>query len=152
VQKSDFDKLSPFFDADENWGNINIVQWYHVHHLWLIRRALVKEGRNWPMIIHCCHESVGHAKDSYHYKGVATDFHFENTKGSTLQNQLEWLLTAMINCGLDQFMGLGVYPEWHPVGGFHLDSRGSSVRWIRIGNTYHYGTDEISRYFSYNIV
>jgi hypothetical protein len=146
MQKSDFNKLSPFFDADENWGeDLEKVQWFHVHHLWLIRRAMIKEGKNWPMIIHCCYEKDGHSTNSCHYKGTATDFHFDRVKDIDIRTQLEWLISGMINCGLDQFMSVGIYPQWNNPG-FHLDSRGEALRWVKINGVYHYSIDSINKY------
>ena len=124
------------FSAIENWGDISIVKWYHVHHLFLIRSKI-----NWPMAIHCCASTSGHSENSFHYKGLATDFHF--VTADSLVNQFSKLEGIIDSLGLTDFLGVGVYPEWRPYpGGFHIDSRGSRIRWIRKDGIYKYGDNE----------
>jgi hypothetical protein len=131
-----------FFNPTENWGDIEQVQWFHIHHLYLIRSYMSKDPlSNWQMIIHCSYEQAGHSIDSFHYKGMATDFHF-NTK-IALVTQYMHLEKAITALGLYDFLGIGVYPEWRPhPGGFHIDSRGSRTRWIRKDGIYKYGDSQ----------
>jgi len=88
------------------------------------------------MVIHCCHEAKGHEESSLHYRGLATDFHFRTDL--KLAGQFEILCEALETLTLDAFIALGVYPEWNRPG-FHLDSRGRRVRWIKLGGRYLYG-------------
>jgi len=122
-----------YFRSDEAWGDIDILQWYHVHHLELIRKTMIMQGNDWPIIIHCSAEISGHTDGSYHYKGLATDFHFQTP--ISLREQLKALKSALRRVSLFHFVGLGFYPDWiHP--GFHLDSRGYKARWMRVGDEY----------------
>lgn len=140
----DFRQFRPYFSAREKWGDIDRIQWYHVHQLWSIRMALKEFGHDWPIIIHCCYEMSGHSQNSYHYKGLATDFHFKTDEDLKIQY---WALQeALLILNLEKFCGLGLYPDWNNPG-FHFDSRGYRIRWIYDKNMYIYGNDSISRYF-----
>jgi len=145
MKAKQFAKLE-HFSAGENWGNLEKVQWQHVHHLYLIRKELKRISCDWPMVIHCCHAESGHSSNSYHYQGLATDFHFHTSV--TLKFQLIWLEQAISSLGLDDFLSVGVYPEWKPEpGGFHIDSRGTRLRWVKIKGEYKYGdTNKILSY------
>lgn len=136
----DIKKLAPYFDGSEKWGDVNKVQWFHLHHLYLINVELNRMGYNWKMNIHCSYEKSGHSTNSWHYKGYATDFHF--ITDVPLQRQYLTLLKALDNLNLSDFCALGVYPEWNNKG-FHLDSRGSKVRWVQKGGKYIYSEKTI---------
>lgn len=119
---TDFENFAPYFSHKENWGDISKLQWYHVHHLYLIRDYI-----GWPMIIHGSVEA-GHSTTGWHPKGMATDFHFETTESLNIQARL--LLNALELFNLFSFVGLGIYLDWG-CPGFHLDSRGFKARWGR---------------------
>ena len=127
-----FDNLL-HFRPSENWGDIELLQWHHVHHLELIRKTMIMQGNDWPMIIHNSAATTGHSKDSYHYRGLATDFHF-NTPISLFE-QLQALKHALRRVSLFNYVGLGFYLDWR-IPGFHLDSRGRMSRWMRIKHEY----------------
>ena len=141
----DFDNFHPYFTANESWGDISKIQWWHILQLYEIRNTMVKLGLKWPMKIHCCYDPSGHESNSLHYKGLATDFHFITE--ATLQEQYRLLCGALSIAKLDAFCGLGVYPEWNSPG-FHFDSRGFMIRWIKLGDEYRYGMDKVVSFFS----
>ena len=135
----DFDKFQ-HFNANENWGNIEQLQWWHVLHLESIR-----EETGWPMKIHCSCERKGHSKKSYHPRGCATDFHFISP--IELSVQYDILKTALVGFGSWPFVGLGVYPEWaNP--GFHIDGRGYGLRWVRANGIDYYGEENVIQLLS----
>jgi uncharacterized protein YcbK (DUF882 family) len=138
MKDSDFGVFSPFFKPTERWGDISKVKWYHVYHLYQIRKAM-----GLPMVIHCCYADSGHAPNSYHYQGLATDFHFI-TKMDFSQLVKEVMLT-LDNLKLSDFCGLGIYPQWNNPG-FHFDSRGESVIWTKWDNQYHYGIYNLRKF------
>lgn len=74
---------------------------------------------------------TGHSKNSFHYQGMAVDFHFEN-----------WVLPfreqARIVLGSGKFGGVGFYPEWKPVPGFHVDVRPGFQMWAKRNGEYIY--------------
>jgi len=145
----DFENFKPYFSANENWGDIEKISWTHVHQLWQIRTYLYLLGMKWPMVIHNSYASSGHANNSMHYKGLATDWHFVTE--ATFQEQYRLLCAALSVANLSAFCGLGVYPDFDGKKGFfHYDSRGFCIRWIRLDVTYYYGEDKILSYFSSN--
>lgn len=123
----------PYFNTKEAWGDLSRVQWWHIHHLWLIRTAMIKQGYDWPTVIHCCYEATGHASKSFHSrdgKSCATDFHFDTGDMVPLDLQRKILSKILDDLGLADKVGLGAYPFWNNPG-FHIDSRGWCVRWTR---------------------
>ena len=81
------------------------------------------------IVVHEDFAGDGHATDSQHYTGRACDFHVEGV--STLE---AWL-------ALERFLkfgGIGLYPDWAPVPGFHADVRDTPyrARWARRGKLY----------------
>lgn len=127
---SDFKHFEPYFSADEKWGNILNLKWHHVHHLFMIRDMI-----KIPMSIHCSADNEGHAPDSLHYQGLATDFHLRN--GTCLERQYIEIISCLETLNLLNFVGVGVYPGWSRPG-FHIDSRGSGLLWICQKNDYKY--------------
>jgi hypothetical protein len=87
-----------------------------------------------PMIIHCGWADGGHSTKSYHYTGMAVDFHFQQGKLSQLEQ-------FMAICQVGGFGGIGFYPEWKPCPGWHLDLRPVKDRlfWVRENSHYIYG-------------
>ena len=74
-----------------------------------------------PIHIHVAWSDSGHSKKSYHYKGMAVDFHF----GGSL-SMLEQF--AFIRA-LPELKGIGFYPWWHSPG-WHVDLRGTNLFWV----------------------
>lgn len=118
------------FNPGEDWGEPHLMCPLHIHHLWLIRNMV-----GYPFII-LDGNGKEHSRTGYHYKNVATDGYFilPVGKGNTdIFNAVSWALKSL---RLEEFMGVGVYRDWHgrqgqPVLGFHFDSRGSKARWGR---------------------
>jgi hypothetical protein len=100
------------------------------------------------IIIHVCAGKAGdHANGSYHYPeehngvAMAADLHFSypiDEHNPVLE------LACIQEVG---FGGIGYYPEWRPVPGWHLDVRKNvewPVYWTRKRGKYHYGLLELS--------
>jgi len=142
----DYAPFQPYFNRNEPWGDPDKVQWYHVWHLWVVRYELIEMGYNWPVSIHCSYELTGHSDKSFHGMGLATDFHFLRTNGTTIQDQFCIMVEVLKRLRLDLFTGLGVYPHWNSPG-FHLDTRGEQLFWVRdINGRYKYGLDRATVY------
>jgi len=132
--------FQPFFNENEAWGQADKMSWSHIHNLWMIRKRLFEMGCDWPMVIHNAYATSGHSRDSYHYEGMATDFHFKTD--ASLQEQVIKLGWALLDLRLSKFMGIGIYPNWSNPG-FHIDSRGIKQRWVRVNGEYVYGMDKM---------
>jgi len=139
LKSSDFVGFQPYFSAQEDWGDLERVNWLIPWACYQIRTGLIDIGFNWPMHIHCAFELGGHSANSYHYKGLAVDFHFSKTY-STLVNEYVALEAVLKEMKLDKFVGLGVYPYWNSKG-FHLDLRGVGIRWVKVREKYEYGNE-----------
>lgn len=138
-----FKYFKKYFSENENWGNLKKVRWDHIKVLYDIRESMSVQY-NWPMIIHCCYAESGHAENSYHYQGLATDFHFKTNV--SLKNQYKVLRGFLKQLNLWNYVGIGVYDDWNNPG-FHIDSRGEPVRWLRSAGKYFYGDEILNRYF-----
>jgi len=137
-----WDKLQ-HFSRNENWGEPN-----RVSPLLLLTLEALREWTGWPIVIHCAYATSGHSPRSFHYQGLAVDFHFET--GVPYPRQIDYVLGFLDNSGFGvlagelararwfnfgQMCGLGIYPDWE-CPGFHLDVRNYPARWGRIGDKY----------------
>lgn len=125
------------FHQGEKWGNKDKVNGLLLLLLDIITDRIKqysweKYKRISPCIIHCAYETTGHSANSQHYKGNAADFHFENVN---LPEAYNIILAVLKEYQVEEFTGLGVYPDWHTPG-FHLDLRGEKARWSRINGVY----------------
>jgi len=134
-----FKSFHPYFNEREAWGDITKLEWSHIHHLYLLRIELIKLNFDFPMIIHGSYAQSGHSNNSYHYHGLATDFHIKTI--TDLYDQYLLIEKALENLNLHNFVGLGTYPHWETPG-FHLDSRGFISRWLNKFNKYFYFKDK----------
>lgn len=80
----------------------------------------------------------GHAQNSWHLLqngSRACDFHFEATEGSLPSLRVQYNHVCRFG-----FPGIGVYPDWKPAGGFHVDMRPieQTQHWRRHGTAYIY--------------
>lgn len=113
-----------FFTPNEFGTGVENVSLDLVYLLDRIRR-LAKTA----IVVHCAWAKTGHSANSWHYKGLACDFHFT---GLTYLSQY-CLMREFRDIG-----GLGFYPEWnHP--GWHVDLRPGFLQWVQRSNEYHYG-------------
>jgi len=126
------------FSANENWGDISYVSWEHVYFLNFLRSKL-----GYPFKVNYSYETVGHSKNSYHAKGKATDGYFKTNKN--LFKQYLAINRILEEYGLLNFIGIGVYPEWNNPG-FHFDTRGKQIHWIRLNDKYIYGDPFVCSY------
>lgn len=107
-----------------------------------------------PIIIHvACGKPGVHSENSYHYPNerglcLAADFHFEGP----ITPMLEFAI--LLEHG---FTGIGFYPNWDPVAGWHADIRpaGTPVYWWTSGESsnqeYHYSLEELmERIYDYS--
>ncbi len=84
-----------------------------------------------PIHVHVAWNDGGHSKNSYHYKGMAVDFHFGKGNDGIRRTPLEQL--ACIR-SISEFCGIGFYPWWNAPG-WHVDIRppatpGKPLYWI----------------------
>ena len=137
VVAMDIWKLINHFSKNANWGDPNKMAG-----TLLLAMDAIREYCNMPIVINCGYATSGHVTHSYHYKGMACDWHFEssNPKLSVpefLSTHVKIVVDALDDLQLDEFVGLGIYPYWHKPG-FHLDVRGYRARWWRDGKgIYH---------------
>lgn len=91
-----------------------------------------------PIVIHEAWADKGHSEKSYHYRGMAVDFHFEGNLS---------YLEQFAHIVALQFGGIGFYPGWHRPG-WHVDLRAaqdSRLFWTRQRGEYKYGPNAIAR-------
>lgn len=95
------------------------------------------------MIIHVAWDFSGHSSKSYHYTGLAVDFHFKDYQ--EMKHFTYWEQFILLS-SFRELGGIGFYPDWkHP--GWHIDLRNRNPRllWSRINGKYRYGIDAILR-------
>jgi len=111
-----------YFSIFENWGDP-----FRMHSKLLFALDRLRAFIGYPCIIHCGTQGQ-HSPNSYHYKGMAVDCHFENV---SLIDQ--WLAAERF----PEFLGIGLYPQWNNPG-LHLDIRNTKMRarWIRLDSIY----------------
>jgi len=92
------------------------------------------------IIIHVAWDDGGHSQKSYHYTGLAVDWHFDDPDFPILEQFA--LISSFPDIG-----GIGFYPGWKPYPGWHTDLRVVVPRllWTRRGGKYFYGSREIVR-------
>ena len=86
------------------------------------------------MIIHCGTQGL-HCKHSYHYKGLAVDFHFQPPGNVPFHSQAKHLVMFLQDMQLCDSVGLGLYPQWNNPG-LHFDVRGFRARWSQVNGQY----------------
>ena len=76
---------------------------------------------NAPVIVHSGCSTDGHAKDGYHPRGLAIDFHVQNVSPRRIMHVID---------ALGAFGGVGFYFWWNNPG-FHIDGRPMDIyqRW-----------------------
>lgn len=77
---------------------------------------------------------TGHSAKSTHYPANgahAIDFHVAGSM--PYQDVLQELQAS-------GFRGIGLYPQWHPKPGFHVDMRPAKLMWVCVGGKYYYFT------------
>lgn len=100
----------------------------------------VREAAGVPITIHEAWAESGHAPKSYHYTGLACDFHFKPDDDFRAADQYD-LLSEFLEIG-----GMGYYPGWNQPG-WHIDLRPGNRRrcWIMTGDQYFYGCGSLRR-------
>jgi hypothetical protein len=96
---------------------------YEQYLLTRFSKAVIQVHEDWA-------PATGHVADSQHYLGKAADFHVTG-----IPVVEAWLALERF----PRFMGLGFYPNWKPLPGFHADVRVSvpyRQRWARYGSDY----------------
>jgi len=110
-----------FLKENEAWGSPEKMSG-----LLLFALDVIREELKCPVIIHCGWSAgTGHAPNSYHYSGLACDFHIE---GGSLSYNAGKIVEILNNLGVLNY-GLGAYPEWGTPG-FHLDLRPTLTYWV----------------------
>ena len=128
--KNIWDKIDKYFEPKEAWGEPEKMSG-----LLLMVMYDLRFHSGWAIHVHCGTQGK-HCKNSYHYQGLAIDFHFKTPNGIfTFREQAKYLMQYLVDMQLDNSCGLGVYPQWaNP--GFHLDVRGKKARWLRQDGEY----------------
>lgn len=125
-----WDTVEPHFLKKEAWGDPNKISGLLLLVLYDIR---CRSG--WGIQIHCGTQG-NHCENSYHYKGLAADWHFIVPNNSvSFRDQARFLMQYLVDMQLDNSTGLGLYPQWAH-SGFHLDVRGKKARWLKQGGEY----------------
>ena len=136
-------KVYPIFKPEENWGDSTMVKADLVFLLYFLR---VEMGV--PFVLHCAYDLSGHSTDppSQHFYGKAADGHYVGMTFKQCVDKLQDILHtktigdvrkhyALFMQGKDDdillgdVIGFGIYPDWLPAGGVHLDVRGYKARW-----------------------
>ena len=87
-----------------------------------------------------------HSKNSFHYKGMAVDLHFERYKQLIKTSELfEFIVNEWIG-------GIGVYPHWNAPG-FHLDIGPIGRMWYQNEKGEYLGiSDYIQKFMNKEVV
>ncbi len=106
---------------------------YLMNHFLVMSLDELREIVGHEIIIHKngAYAFKGHADNSFHYLGEAVDFHFRDW---TLPPRGQ--MRAILDLG--SFGGVGFYPEWKPVPGFHVDVRRTFQMWKKEKGKYKY--------------
>ncbi len=121
------------FNKTEKWGNPD-----KMNPALLVLLDKIREKVGHPIRINCGWEESGHVNKSHHYYGDAVDFAI---LGVPFAEAERLLVKALQELGVDDKVGLGIYPYWNTPG-FHLDVRGTKARW---------GRDKDGKYVSYSL-
>lgn len=122
MKATDWDSIR-HFKASENWGDVSKINFQLVKTLDLFRDYIAT-----PIQITCGTQGK-HIENSMHYLGKAVDVVFPSIKKADLFD--------LFLCALRfSFGGVGIYPDWHPMGGLHLDVRDApfKAQWIGYNN------------------
>ena len=111
-----------YFKKTENWGDPD-----KMNPEFLILLDNIRDIIGYPISINCGYSTNGHATKSQHYLGNAVDF---VVLGVSMQVAYELIIDALDELGMNDKVGLGVYPFWNTQG-FHIDLRGNKARWSR---------------------
>lgn len=122
-------RVERYFLPTEPWGEPEKISGLLLMTLYQLRCS-----SGWPVIIHCGTQGL-HCKNSYHYRGLAVDFHFQPPGDISFHSQIRHLLSFLADMQLANSVGLGVYPQWHHPG-FHFDVRGYKARWSQLQGRY----------------
>jgi len=121
--------LIKHFSPDANWGDSSKIAG-----TLLLAMDSIREYSNIPIIINCGYATSGHVKNSFHYKGLACDWHFQGSNKISIpqfmDEHVRIVLEALDQLQLNEFVGLGIYPFWNSPG-FHFDVRSYKARWWR---------------------
>jgi len=115
-------KLVRHFTPEENWGD-----WRKVYRELVFLLDAFREFVDRRVVLHNVLDLSGHTDGSYHYPGMAADFHVEG------MHVVDQFIAAS---RFDGFNGLGVYPAWENPG-LHGDIRPKRLklepdaRWLR---------------------
>ena len=106
---------------------------YLMNHFLVMSLDEVRSIIGHPIIIHGngAYAFKGHSDNSFHYLGEATDFHVVDWSLSP-RGQMRVILD------IGSFGGVGFYPDWKPVPGFHVDVRRMFQIWKKENGIYTY--------------
>ena len=95
----------------------------------------IRQAYGKPIHIHCAFAQKGHSSKSWHYKGGAVDFHFDD------HDHL-----AQFHCiqAFEDVGGVGYYnPNIWNHSGWHIDIRPTRLYWTQRGDTYIYSLQSV---------
>ncbi|MEA3384968.1 MAG: hypothetical protein U9Q89_00705 [Thermodesulfobacteriota bacterium] len=99
--KSIWDKISKYFSKQE------FTDPGKMSGLLLLVLYGIRYSSGWKVVLH---STTGgkHCENSYHYKGLAADFHFKTPNGSlSFKEQVKFLQKYLVKMQFDNFAGLG---------------------------------------------
>ena len=102
--------------------------------------------------IHCFTKGK-HSKNSYHYKGKACDGHsgrfkpnrtptasqiqeITNNLHNIINKEKKSIYEQSLLAYLSGLNGVGIYPNWKPISGLHLDIREKPLVWVAFNRNY----------------
>lgn len=108
------------FKPSENWGDVSKIDFQLVKTLDSFRDYI-----GTPIQITCGTQGK-HVENSMHYLGKAVDIVFPSSDKD--------LLFDFFMCAVRfPFGGIGLYPDWKPSGGLHLDVRSAPFKALWVG-------------------
>ncbi len=118
--------VAPQINPADKWGNPREIDPLLLIVFWIV---IVESG--WAAVVHSGFRAPETGRASQHHKGRAVDYHFASNR--PLPIQIDIMLLILDRWGLNDKVGLGIYPTW-ATPGFHLDIRGEKARWGFIGD------------------
>ena len=105
-----------------------------MNHFLIMGLDQFREELGYPVVINPNggYSFKGHSEGSFHYQATATDFHVDPACPFSPRQQMRELLA------IGKFGGVGYYPEWTPVPGFHVDMRLRFQIWVKRNGEYVY--------------
>jgi uncharacterized protein YcbK (DUF882 family) len=127
-----FDFIKGFSRTEKNMNEPDKLDPKMLMVMHFLRGYIRSIDPNATISLHVTVATKGHSKTSQHYlpRACAMDFHVNTT--IPYEALIDIILGFLKAFGLDDRVGLGLYPQWNNKG-FHLDTRGFMARWGYLG-------------------